>query len=332
MAMSRPSTRPHRATSLSQAASCSSIPNPDSFMKEKLLGILLKGFLIVFALLVGVGIWYYTLGRKPKLTVSTKITAKTGSPTSHMIAPGEVLLLVGGKATLYDTAAGKEKWSADSSATKSAPAPQVRATVAPAPAAAKSAVPGAKVPDQMLQARVERRMAKLQTWAAQLEAKRGALNTPLKIANFKEDEAKYKAELAAAQTEAAGLTSSSAAAAPVTGYAIESRDLELPGADSFGFERKEVFYSGPTIWVVQGQTIRMLDRANGRLVKEVALPGKFQKVLQGPGCFYVATASEPGGGQQLTCVATKDGTAKALNVSGAIGASRFEYQGAGLPV
>src|SRR5213079_883268 len=143
-------------------------------MKEKLLGALLKGFLILFALLVGVGFWYYTLGRKPKLTVSTKITAKAGWPSSHLIAPGEVLLLVGGKATLYDMAAGKEKWSTDSASGKSAPS--VRATIAPAPPSAKTTAPGGKLPDKMLQARLHRHMAKLQTWAAQLNAKRDKLN------------------------------------------------------------------------------------------------------------------------------------------------------------
>src|SRR5437868_9547160 len=148
-------------------------------MKEKLLGALLKGFLILFALLVGVGLWYYTLGRKPKLTVSIKITAKAGWPSTHLIAPGEVRLLVGGKATLYDMAAGKEKWSADS--VKSAPSPAVRASIAPVPAAAKATPPPGKLPDEMFQARVERRRAKLQTLGAQLEAKRGNLNTPLKI-------------------------------------------------------------------------------------------------------------------------------------------------------
>jgi outer membrane protein assembly factor BamB len=299
-------------------------------MKEKLIGLLLKGFLIFVALFVGVGIWYYTLGRKPKLTVSTKIATKAGAPTSHLIAPGEVLLLVGGKATLYDMAAGKEKWSADSGSSKSAPPPAVRATVAPAPALAKATAPGGKVPDQMLQARVERRMAKLQSWAAQLEAKRGNLSTPLKISNFKEEEAKYKAELAAAQTEAAGLTKSPGAATPTIGYAIESRDLELQAENTFGFERKEVFCSGPTIWIVRGQTIRMVDRANGRLIKEIGLPGKFQKVVQGPGCFYVAAAGEDAS-QQVTCIATVDGTAKTINISGAIAAPRFEWRGAGLP-
>src|SRR5216117_2749408 len=98
-------------------------------MKEKLLGTLFKGFLILFALFVGVAFWYYTLGRKPKLTVSTKITAKAGWPSSHLIAPGEVLLLVGGKATLYDMAAGKEKWSTDSGSNKRASSPSVRATI-----------------------------------------------------------------------------------------------------------------------------------------------------------------------------------------------------------
>ncbi|HMG04720.1 MAG TPA: hypothetical protein VK581_04615, partial [Chthoniobacterales bacterium] len=81
-------------------------------MKEKLLGILLKTFLVIGALLLGGAIWYYTLGRKPKLVVSTKISMKTGAPTSHRISPDEVLLLVGTKATLYDLAAGKQKWSA----------------------------------------------------------------------------------------------------------------------------------------------------------------------------------------------------------------------------
>jgi len=76
-------------------------------MKEKLLGILFKGFLILFALLVGGGIWYYTLGRKPKLTVSAKITAKAGWPTSQLIAPGEVLLLIGGNALRYRFRQGK---------------------------------------------------------------------------------------------------------------------------------------------------------------------------------------------------------------------------------
>lgn len=300
-------------------------------MKEKLLGVLFKGFLIVFALLVGVGVWYYTLGRKPKLAVSTRITAKAGEPTTQLIAPGEVLLLVGRKATLYDIAAGTEKWSADCGPSKNPATPAVAASVAPVPAAAKMTPPPGKISDQILQARVERHMLKLRTWATQLEAKRGNLNTPLKIASFKEEEAKYNKELAAVQAEAAGLTKSPVAVAPATGYAIESKAPESQIEDSLGYERKEVFCSGPAIWIVQNRTVRMLDRANGRLVKEIGLPGKFQKVMPGPGCFYIATAGETGG-QQVTRVDNKDGAAKALNISGAAGGSRFEMQGAGLPV
>lgn len=300
-------------------------------MKEKLLGLLFKGFLILFALLVGGALWYYTVGRKPKLTVSAKITAKAGWPTSQLIAPGEVILLTGGKATLYDIASGKEKWSTDSGSKKSAHSPSVRATIAPAPVSAKTTPSTGKLPDKMLQARVDRHRAKLQIWAAQLDAKRDKLNTPLKVANFKQEEAKYQAELAEAQAEAAALNKPNAGAPAVLGYAMESASSQSQEEEHFSaFERQEVFCTGPTIWVVQSQTIRMLDRANGRLIKEIGLPGKFQKVMQGAGCFYVATTGEIGG-QQMTRIATADGTAKAINVSGAIAAARFEWKGTGLP-
>ena len=75
-------------------------------MKQKLFALLFKAALVLGLLLLAGSIWYYTLGRKPKLVVSAKIAAKSGLPASHLIAPGEVLLLVGTKATLYDIAAG----------------------------------------------------------------------------------------------------------------------------------------------------------------------------------------------------------------------------------
>ena len=63
-------------------------------MKEKLPGILLATVLVFIGVLFSSALWYYTLGRKPKLIVSTQIAAKGGVPTSHMIPPGEVLLVV----------------------------------------------------------------------------------------------------------------------------------------------------------------------------------------------------------------------------------------------
>src|SRR5437867_13391915 len=91
-------------------------------MKQRLLEILVISFLVLIGVLVAGGLWYYTLGRKPKLIVSTQIAAKGGVPTSHMIPPGEVLLVVGANATLHDTVAGKEKWSSRNGATQPASA------------------------------------------------------------------------------------------------------------------------------------------------------------------------------------------------------------------
>ena len=297
-------------------------------MKAKLLGILLTTLVVLLALLGAGGLWYYTIGRKPKLAVSTKITAKLGSPSAHLIAPGEVLLFAAGKASLYEMSTGKEKWSANLNSSKSSPAPIVQATVAPTPVSKNATHSKANVTDEMLQARLDRRMAKLRTWAAQLDAKRNNLNTPLKVAAFKEEEAKYQAEAAEAQAEAASLHKSSAVAAPAVGYASEFTNSQLE-EDSSGYEQKEVFCIGPAIWVAQGQTVRMLDRTNGRLVKEMGLPGKVQKLVPGPGCLYVAAAGQ--GGQQVTRINTADGAAKAIQVSGAIAAPPFEWSGAGLP-
>src|SRR3989442_9899354 len=101
-------------------------------MKGKLLGILFITFLVVVGVLVAGGLWYYTLGRKPKLIVSTPIAAKGGAPTSHTIAPGEVLLLVGSNATLFDTVAGKQKWSSEPGPVQAAAPPPMQTPSAPA--------------------------------------------------------------------------------------------------------------------------------------------------------------------------------------------------------
>jgi hypothetical protein len=82
-------------------------------MPSKLSSILVKLGLLLIVAVIGGGFWYYTLGRKPKLVLSTPISDKKVTPATHLIGPGEVLLLSAGKATLFDTAAGKEKWSSN---------------------------------------------------------------------------------------------------------------------------------------------------------------------------------------------------------------------------
>lgn len=304
-------------------------------MKQKLFGMLFKAALAMGVLLLAGSLWYYTLGRKPKLVVSTKITAKTGMPTSHLIAPGEVLLLVGTKATLYDLATGKQKWATDPGPVKAAvvakptPAPVVRATPPPSLPSQKEVLPLDELPPQILQARVDRRRAKLERWAAELNAKRARLNTPLSISNFKEEEAKYEAELVEARAEMAALQRSTGAT-PVALQLDQPALVEAMDQDhSFETDSKEVFAAGSAIWVVQGRTVRMLDRGNGRVTKEVSLAGDFRKAMYGAGCLYVV--SSEGGGQQVSRISATDGAVQAIAVTGASADQRFEWNQGGQP-
>src|ERR1700736_399828 len=154
-ATSKPETPWRRAIFHFRPAQSCSIRSREGHMRGKFLGIAVTVFVIGFVLLTGVSLWYYTLGRRPKLLVSTRITEKTGIPSSHATAPGEVLLISGGKATLYDTIAGKEKWRSDLG---TAPA---TATAAPTPPPI-SRLKNANDPmRQIAEARIARRAAKL---------------------------------------------------------------------------------------------------------------------------------------------------------------------------
>src|SRR4051794_23836383 len=152
-------------------------------MKEKLFEILLKLGVVVFVLFVGAAVWYYTLGRKPKLVLSTSIADKKSTPAAHLLGPGEMVLLAGGKATLYDTAAGKEKWSTNLETAKPTPAPTPKATPPVAAAEPRLVSNAQHDPEvQLLQSRVQRQTAKVEKWSAELNAKRNKLDTPLKVA------------------------------------------------------------------------------------------------------------------------------------------------------
>lgn len=304
-------------------------------MKQKLFGILFKAALAIGVLFLAGSLWYYTLGRKPKLVVSAKITAKTGLPVSHLIAPGEVLLLVGTKATLYDLAAGKPKWSTDAgplrvTAAPAATAPPVaRATPPPQPQSQLEMLPLDQLPPQILQARVERRRAKLQKWAAELNARRGNLNTSLKVANFKNDEAKYEAELVEARAEIAALQKYSG----VTSVALRE-DAPVPAAvetteSSFEPGKQEIFSDGSAIWMIQERSVRMLDRANGRVTKEIQLAGNFRKAMPGAGCLYVVSGESAV--QHVSRIASADGSVQTIDVTGASAEQRFEWNQGGQP-
>jgi PQQ-like domain len=293
-------------------------------MKKNFFGIALATFLIVFVLVFGGIFWYYAIGRKPKLIISTAIAGKSGVPASHLIAPGEVLLVAGNKVTLYDTAAKKPKWSSELNATVP---PAAQKAVVPTPSPTKVALEPEDKHDpmrQLLQARADRETARLAKWAADLEAKRGTLKSPLRIANFNEEEAKYNAALNQLNADKAVLRNASSAT-------IAREEVPLSGSSSFAFGSVEnkIIAQGGIVWLVQNRNVRILDRANGRVTKEIPVAGNIRKTMRGAGCLYVwaGGGDEPG---QLIRINGRDGSVKALNVETTQGEPQFAANSAEL--
>ena len=321
-------------------------------MSEKTIVRLIKTFAALLLLIFGVTLWYYTMGRKPKLVLSVPIVDRTGSTSAHAAGPGEMLLVSGGKATLYDLARGAEKWTTS----LSPKAPSAPVATAPVPAAAQTklmkvsglarpAVPAAPVaeeednglrkltvlpsgerPDLLLTKRVEKRRVRLVEWAAKLNAKRGTLKTPLQIEAFNEEAKKYHAELAEARREVASIQT------PVVRVATEEgNDRDEPR--SFGrfgsfFGKTEVIADGNAIVVMRDRSALLLDRATGKTTKEVALGGEVQHALRGVGCVFAISAT-PAGQREVTRIGLTDGAAQSIKVEAPEGQEGFRAKGPG---
>ena len=321
-------------------------------MSDKAFSRLIKTVSALVVLLVGVGVWYYTLGRKPKIALSVPISDKTGMASLHAVGPGEVLLVADGKAALYATAGGAAKWSV----AFATPAPAAAATAPAAPAVgriagapvAATAEPDEPVklrkppllsigekPDQLLAKRTERRFAKLREWSAKLNAKKAALKTPLQIEAFNEEAKKYHAELAETRAEAAA--QKPPASAPHAGAVVAAvEDADEPAfARGFGrfdsfYEKTDVIADGGAILLLHGARARLLDRASGAVKKEIPLPGNFSRVLRGAGCAYAVGAS-PDGARQVTRIGTADGATQSAKITGPRSEGRWRMKEAGLP-
>ncbi len=320
-------------------------------MSEKTFFRLVKTIVAIVVLLGGAGVWYYTLGRKPKIALTLPVADKTGAATLHAIGSGEVLLVADGKATLYAMSGGAAKWSV----ALAAPTPSVPASAPAAPAVAKvAAVPAAVAPepdepvkmrnltelstgekaDQLLAKRTERRFAKLREWSAKLNAKKATLKTPLQIDAFNEEAKKYHAELAEARAEAAAQKPAAPAARAVAAAAAAEDDERgfahgFARYDSF-YEKTDVIADGGALLLLHGARARLLDRASGAVKKEIALPGNFSRVLRGAGCAY-AVAGTSDGARQVTRIGTADGAAQTVKITGPRSEGRWHPKEAGRP-
>ncbi len=322
-------------------------------MTDKTFPRVIKTVVALVVLLGGAGVWYYTLGRKPKITLSVPIAAKMSAASLHAVGPGEVLLVADGKAALYATAGGAAKWSVALAtpapgAAAPAPAMSVGAKIAATPVAAV-AEPDESVklrklpllstgekPDQLLAKRTERRFAKLREWSAKLNAKKATLKTPLQIEAFNEEAKKYHAELAETRAEAAA-QKPAASTPPHAGAAVAAAAAADEPAFAHGYGRFDSFYEktdvvadSSALLLLHGARARLLDRASGAVKKEIPLPGNFSRVLRGAGCVYAVGAS-PDGARQVTRIGTADGAAQTIMIAGPRGEGRFRIKEAGQP-
>ena len=278
-------------------------------MSEKAIGWILKITLGLGLVFLAGGVWYYTAGRKPRVLISVPIKAHDSATTVRVLSPNELLLLVGAKATLYDLAAKKDRWSVDLNASAppaaaaATPAAKVVAKAAPTP----TPVPQEK-PDPLLAARVKKRFAKLEKWAAELNEKRSKLKTQLQIDAFNLEAAKYHAELIAARAEA-GTTPP----APARVASRESADEVDDWAGRSVPARAEIVVLAGSVWIAQGRRVTGLDRADGHVLKSIALPGNVSAIERGADELFVLASS--GRGREVQVTRIVPGTASAQNIT-----------------
>jgi len=95
------------------------VAEANEWRKVKLVSF---GIGAVVVLLLGIYIWFITVGSKPR-TLYSLATSKADRPVlSTLISPGEMVVLRAGKLALIDVEHGKEQWSVPLSNSKPAPA------------------------------------------------------------------------------------------------------------------------------------------------------------------------------------------------------------------
>jgi outer membrane murein-binding lipoprotein Lpp len=313
-------------------------------MSDKAIGWIIKSCVGLLLLLIGAGVWYYTMGRKPHVFISAPVEADHTEPILHPIAPNEVLLLVGARVTLYDFALQKARWSTElkapapaapivMAAAPAAPAPKAiaKATPPPPPAAAPNAKAKATPkPDPLLAGRVKRRFAKLAKWSADLNAKRDKLSSDLQIEAFNVEAAKYKAELVAAQAEAgllrpaappapavAAAPASTAAAIIAPAHLTLAAPEEADDSDSFDHYRSsriQVTALAGSIWIGESHRISALDRADGHVLKTVTIPGEILSLEHGGEELFVVASLGQRHELQVTRLVLGNAPAQSLTV------------------
>ena len=181
--------------------------------------------------------------------------------------------------------------------------------------AAPTAVPAGPDADRAIaEGRLKREFARLTTWSQKLNEKRANLKTKLQIDTFNEEAALYHAALASARAESARLN---AGAAPLVAQVAQSEGdwAENFNADAdYGMGR--FFGSGSQVIAIEDRVWVLLDgqaigfqMADGKLVKQVALPRGTPRVFLGEHAFFVET---DGINRTVTRIQSRDGASTSV--------------------
>ncbi|HEV7404807.1 MAG TPA: PQQ-binding-like beta-propeller repeat protein [Chthoniobacteraceae bacterium] len=334
---------------------------------------LLRLIAVSVLLFLGGGAWYYCMGRHPHVMLSHPIGEKDGAPICARVAPGEMVMLAGDTATLFDTAAGLEKWTVKLNGGPAAAAPAVtappadprvakltawrdeltrrRPTLKPGPetlafneeaaryhaelalfrgqaAPSAPAAPAVKAPaidheEEMRQKRLVRETERLRKKGENVAQMSAVAKTAFQLETAKARKAEYEAELAAFTGERKQAETKKPAPAPPA-----DREDEESVVERYFHERApaQIVTAGPSIWVIRNREAIGLQRANGQLVKRVALTGPAQHAWAGVTQVYVLAGA--GEASQIVSIGAADGTACALAVAGRYAPERADYTGA----
>ena len=145
---------------------------------------------------------------------------------------------------------------------------------------------------QILEQRMKKRAAKLDTWKVALDAKRANAKSELQKSAFKEDEARFAAEMAEQKNDQAALEKSgSATKAPATTAATGTEaDEPMPDGD-FGTMSPKAAICSDRVWIVDGAHAVAFERSSGAVKADVRLAGAARQVFsEGDTVIIIASA------------------------------------------
>ena len=134
---------------------------------------------------------------------------------------------------------------------------------------------------QIVEERMKKRAAKLQTWRTTLDTKKANAKTPLQKSAAAEDEVRYATELGEQKKDEETLGKSKAnAATPVASVAAAEAESEMSSFDDdTGITSPMAAICNDRLWIVQGCHAVAFERSSGAVKANVRLAGTVRQIF-----------------------------------------------------